>query len=401
MSEDVRKPLAGIRVLDMTNVLAGPFCCHHLAHLGADVIKVEAVGRGDLSRRLGADPALNERGMGVSFLAQNAGKKSVTINLKHARGTELLHRLVRSADILVENFRPGVMDRLGIGYEALKAVRPELIYCAISGFGQSGQWVDRPAYDQIIQGVSGVMSITGNADSGPLRVGYPIADTVGGLTAAFAVTSALNARPRGAFIDVSMLESVLATLGWVVSNYLIAGVEPAANGNENPTSAPSGAFQAADGLINIAANKDEQWLSLIEFLGLGGLAERPEYATREERKRNRSQLRDDLNAVLSTRPAREWARELNAIGVPAGAVMTVPEVLDTEQISGRGFLNTFANVPGVDRDITVVTTGIRVDGSTQTVDAPPPRLGEHTEEVWSQLGLSAQDIEALRKEGTI
>ncbi|MEM6944128.1 MAG: CoA transferase, partial [Pseudomonadota bacterium] len=187
------KPLEGVRVLDLTNVLAGPFCCHQLAHLGAEVIKVEAVGRGDLARSLGADPELNARGMGVSFLAQNAGKKSVTLNLKSDRGKDLLKRLVRTADVLVENFRPGVMDRLSLGYDVLKDERPELIYCAISGFGQDGPWVHRPAYDQIIQGSSGVMSITGDADSAPMRVGYPIADTVGGITAAFAIAAALNA----------------------------------------------------------------------------------------------------------------------------------------------------------------------------------------------------------------
>ncbi len=252
-------PLAGIRVLDLTNVLAGPFACHQLVHLGAEVIKVEAVGRGDLARNLGSDPALNDAGMGISFLAQNAGKKSVSLNLKDPRGKDLLFQLVETADVLVENFRPGVMDRLGLDYPTLKAVQPSLIYCAISGFGQDGPWVGRPAYDQIIQGASGLMSITGDATSAPLRVGSPVADTVGGLTAAMAISAALNARPRGCMIDVSMLESVLATMGWVLSNHLIGGQEPAANGNENPTSAPSGTFQTGEGLLNIAANKDEQW----------------------------------------------------------------------------------------------------------------------------------------------
>lgn len=299
------QPLEGIRVLDLTNVLAGPFCCHHLAHLGAEVIKVEAAGRGDLARQLGADPELNKAGMGVSFLAQNAGKKSITVNLKHPRGREIFLKLVKTADVVVENFRPRVMDRLGVGYETLKGENPQLIYCAISGFGQEGPWVHRPAYDQIIQGSSGVMSITGGTDSAPLRVGYPVADTVGGITAAFAVTAALNARPRGSFIDVSMLESVLATMGWVVSNYLIAGVAPEANGNENPTSAPSGAFQAGNGLINIAANKDEQWVLLTDHLGLADLRERAEYATREDRKRNRLALKSELEEALKTRPARD------------------------------------------------------------------------------------------------
>ena len=395
------KPFANIRVLDLTNVLAGPFCCHHLAHLGAEVIKVEAVGRGDLARQLGADSELNAKGMGVSFLAQNAGKKSVTVNLKNAKGKALFLRLVESADVVVENFRPGVMDRLGVGYEVLKKVNPTLIYCAISGFGQDGPWVHRPAYDQIIQGASGVMSITGEPGGSPLRVGYPVADSVGGITAAFAIAASLNASPRGAFLDVSMLESVLATMGWVVSNYLIAGVEPGAHGNENVTSAPSGAFQAGDGLINIAANKDEQWVLLTDHLGLSELRGRAEYLTRDDRKQNRQALRQELEAVLKLRSARDWAEELNHIGVPAGAVLTVPEVLEAPQVADRGFLTTFQNVPGVSRDIQVVTTGIKVNGAAPSVETPPPQLGEHNDTIWAELGVSSEEFEELQREGAI
>ena len=395
------KPLTDIRVLDLTNVLAGPFACHQLAHMGAEVIKVEAVGRGDLARQLGADPELSQNNMGVSFLAQNAGKKSVTVNLKNPDGKALFEKLVATADVVVENFRPGVMDRLGVGYARLKEIKPDLIYCAISGFGQDGPWKHRPAYDQIIQGTSGVMSVTGDADSAPLRVGYPIADTVGGITAAFAIAAALNARPRGTFIDVSMLESVLATMGWAVSNYLIAGVTPQANGNENPTSAPSGAFEAGGGLVNIAANKDEQWVLLTDHLGLAALRNRPEYATRESRKANRLALKAELEAVLTTRPARDWAKELNKIGVPAGAVLTVTEVLDMPQIADRGFLHRFPDVPGVGRDIDVVTTGVKLDGAPLTVDSPPPELGQDNSAIYGSLGLSNDDIETLKKGGAI
>ena len=394
-------PLDGIRVLDLTNVLAGPFCCHQLAHLGADVIKVEAAGRGDLARNLGADAALNAAGMGVSFLAQNAGKRSVTLNLKHDAGKALLKRLVRTADVLVENFRPGVMDRLGVGYDVLKAENPHLIYCAISGFGQDGPWVKRPAYDQIIQGASGVMSITGDAASAPLRVGYPVADTVGGLTAAMAVSAALNAQPRGAFIDVSMLESVVATMGWAVSNYLATGIEPAPNGNENPTSAPSGTFRTAAGALNIAANKDEQWDTLARHLGREDLLARPEYATREDRKRNREALRADLEQTLMTRPASAWEAELNAIGVPAGSVLSVPEVLAAPQVAERGLLATYRDVPGVGRDVTAVRTGVKIDGKAPAVDTPPPELGQHNDLIWRGLGLTADEIADLRRKGTI
>ena len=394
-------PLNGIRVLDLTNVLAGPFCCHQLAHLGAEVIKVEAPGRGDLARQLGADPDLNAANMGISFLAQNAGKSSVTINLKHDDGKALFLRLLETADVLVENFRPGVMDRLGLGYSDLKPNHPNLIYCAISGFGQDGDWVDRPAYDQIIQGVSGVMSVTGDEKTGPTRVGYPIADTVGGLTAAMAVSAALNQSPRGTFIDVSMLESVLATMGWVVSNHLNTGVAPKPNGNENPTSAPSGTFQTATGPMNIAANKDAQWVLLTDHLGLAALRSHPDYATREERKTNRIALRVALEVVLMTRPAADWADELNAIGVPAGVILSVPEILQSPQISTREFLSEFNDVPGVNRPVTVGRTGLKMDAVSPKVETPPPTLGQHGDAIWGSLGLSREDVEALRDAGAI
>jgi len=401
VTEAPAAPLSGVRVLDLTNVLAGPFCCHQLAHMGAEVIKIEAPGRGDLARQLGADPALNAMNMGVSFLAQNAGKKSVTLNLKHVDGKSLFRRLVATADVVVENFRPGVMDRLGLGYDVLKTVRPDLIYCAISGFGQDGPWVDRPAYDQIIQGVSGVMSITGDETSAPLRVGYPVADTVGGMTAAFAVAAALNARPRGAMIDCSMLESVLTTMGWVVSNHLIAGVTPAPHGNENPTSAPSGTFRTGDGLINIAANKDEQWVLLTDHLGLAHLRTDPHYATRENRKCNRHALRTAIEASLTGHTAKDLSRDLNAIGVPAGAVMAVPDILTHPQIARRGLLSTFKDMPGAGRDIEVMNTGVKLNGAALQVDTPPPRLGEHAGQIWQELGLDSAEIERLRDEGAI
>jgi formyl-CoA transferase len=392
-------PLAGITVLDLTNVLAGPFACHQLAHLGANVIKVEAVGRGDLARNLGADPELSARGMGISFLAQNAGKRSITLNLKHPRGKEVLTRLVRDADVLVENFRPGVMNRLGLGYDALKVENSALIYCAISGFGQTGPWADRPAYDQIVQGASGVMSVTGEADGTPTRVGYPLADTVGGLTAAMAICAALNKSPRGAFIDVPMVDAVLATMGWVVSNHLIGGVTPERQGNENPTSAPSGAFQCADGLLNIAANKDEQWHLLARHLGRGDLLDNPDFATREDRKRNRLRLRAELETVLTRGRAAEWADALNAIGVPAGAVLSVPDILAHPQITSRDLLARFENAPGVGQAIDVMRIGALIDGARPSVATPPPALGADSDAILRGLGYSSDEIVTLRTEG--
>jgi len=392
-------PLAGVRVLDLTNVLAGPFACHQLVHLGAEVIKVEAVGRGDLARNLGADPALSAKGMGVSFLAQNAGKHSIALNLKDPDGKAALLALVKTADVLVENFRPGVMARLGLGYETLKRLRPPLIYCAISGYGQTGPWVTRPAYDQIIQGASGVMSVTGDADTAPLRVGFPLSDTLGGLTAAMAICAALNAPERGSFIDVAMLDATLATMGWVVSNYLIAGAEPAAHGNENPTSAPSGTFQCADGLLNIAANKDAQWEALATHLGRADLLTRPEYATREDRKSNRLRLRAELETVLTTRPAADWAEALNAIGVPAGPVLGVPEVLAHPQVVSRDLLAHYAPVPGAERGVDVVRTGFLLDGARPQVANPPPTLGNATDRLLEELGYTRDRIAEMKASG--
>ena len=401
MATEATAPLRGVRVLDLTNVLAGPFACQQLAHLGATVIKVEAVGRGDLARNLGADTALSARGMGISFLAQNAGKTSLTLNLKDGRGSAILEKLVLGADVLVENFRPCVMDRLGVGPDHLRALNPRLIYCAISGFGQTGPWADRPAYDQIVQGAAGVMSITGDADSAPLRVGYPLADTIGGLTAAMAIGAALNANPRGAFIDVSMLESVLATMGWVVSNHLVGGVDPEPQGNENPTSAPSGSFQCRDAPINIAANTDDQWVALAGHLGRTDLLDHPDFATREDRKRNRHRLRAELETVLTTRSAEIWAEELAAIGVPAGAVMRVPAILAHPQITSRDFIGRFDDVPGVGRTVDLVRLGAMIDGLRPSVTTPPPALGQHSDDILQGLGYEAEQIQTLRAEGVI
>jgi crotonobetainyl-CoA:carnitine CoA-transferase CaiB-like acyl-CoA transferase len=397
------KPLSGTRVLDLTNVLAGPFACHQLAHMGADVIKVEARGSGDLARQLGADQELNQVHMGVSFLAQNPGKRSITVDLKHPRGKEVFRRLVRSADVVMENFRPGVMDRLGLGHAELMKENPRLVYCAISGFGQDGPLRDLPAYDQIIQGMSGIMSITGAPENAPYRVGYPVADTIGGITAAFAVTAALADRQRteGVFIDVSMLEAAMATMGWAVSNHLIAGREPKPLGNDNVTASPSGAFRTGDGLLNIAANKQEQFEAVCRVLGAPDWASDPRFIDRHARLRHREELRALMEKAMSSRPAAEWWPLFNEAGVPAGPVYSVPQALSHPQIAGRGMIATFEDAPGVGRDIRVVRTGFKLNGEPPSVDTPPPLLGEHTNDILAELGYSGGDIDALAQEKAI
>src|SRR5262252_10903607 len=367
--------LAGVRILDLTNVLAGPFCCYQLAQLGADVIKVEVPESGDLARQLGADPALNRAHMGASFLAQNAGKRSLTLNLKAAKGREIFRKLVATSGVVVENFRPGVMERLGLSYSTLKEVRPDLIYCAISGFGQDGPLKFNPAYDQIVQGLSGVMSVTGDKQSAPLRVGYPVADTMGGITAAFAIAAALFRRERsgeGELIDVSMLESSLVAMGWAVSNWLIAGVKPAPMGNENVTASPSGAFRTGKGLLNIAANKQEQFETLCRLIDRMDLVTDPRFAGREDRKRRRFELNGEIEQALAARSAKDWSELLNQNGVPAGEVLDVPSVLEHPQIVARGLLKTFESVPDVDRPVSVVRACFLLGSGDPAPASPPP-----------------------------
>ncbi len=396
--------LEGVRVLDLTNVLSGPYATYQMAMLGAEVIKVENPREGDLARKLGASPALNAEMLGTSFLAQNAGKKSVTIDLKHPEGKALFRKLLQTADVLVENFRPKVMERLGFGYDVVREINPRLVYCAISGFGQEGPLSGNPAYDQIVQGLSGVMSVTGDAGSAPLRVGYPLCDTLGGMTAAFAVTSALYRRHvsgEGAYIDLSMLDATISAMGWAVSNYLIAGVEARPIGNQNMTAAPSGAFRCADAQINIAANKQEQFVRLCRIIGRPDLATDPRFAEREARKANRVALNTLIEEGLQTRTAAEWESALNAEGIPAGQILTVPQILAHPQIAARNLVQELPMEGAGIASVKVVRAGYTLADSQPGARTAPPLLGADNAAVFSALGLGPEDIARLEDSGAI
>ncbi len=394
MSESI---MAGVRVLDLTNVLAGPFATLHLALLGAEVIKIERPGSGDLARKLGNLPELNEQLMGTSFLAQNSNKKSVTLNTKSAEGKEIFKKLVKTADVLVENFRPGVMGRLGLDYGVLKEINPRLIYCAISGFGQTGPDALKPAYDQIIQGLSGEMAVNGDERLNPLRAGFPVCDTVGGLNGAFAIVAALYHRERtgeGQFIDIAMLDSIMPFMGWVTANLLIGKRDPVPMGNDNFTAAPSGVFRTRDGHINIAANKQEQWESVCDALAEPGLKTDPRFQERDTRKQNRNELTPLLELKLKQRDTKDWVELLNAKNVPCGEILSLGDALKQPQIKHRQALKD-VEIEGVGT-IPLFTLTAKFEQTPGDITSPPPRLSAHTEEVLAGIGITQDEVAALK-----
>lgn len=386
----------------MTNVLSGPFATMHLALLGAEVIKIENPDGGDLARKLGNVPDLNKQLMGTSFLAQNANKKSLTLNLKFEEGKEVFRRLVKTADVLVENFRPGVMKRLGFSYDELCKLNPKLIYCAISGFGQTGPDAFKPAYDQIIQGLAGVMAVNGDERLNPLRCGFPVCDTVGGMNAAFAVMAALYHREHtgeGQFIDIALLDSIMPLMGWVAANLLIGGQQPVLMGNDNFTAAPSGTFKTQDGFVNIAANQQKQWEDLVDTLGLSELKTDSRFQERDTRKANRKQLTPLLEEKLTQQPTLHWVDVLNEKGIPTGDILGLEQSLLQDQAKYREVIKTI-NENGIG-DIKLFNLTAKFSKTPASIDNPPPRLSAHTQTILQELGYSEQAISDMKKKAAI
>ncbi len=394
--------LENIRVLDMTNVLSGPFATLHLALLGAEVIKIENPEEGDLARKLGNVTKYNQELMGTSFLAQNANKKSLTINLKTEEGKQIFRKLVKTADILVENFRPNVMSRLGFSYEELCKINPSLIYCAISGFGQTGPEASKPAYDQIIQGLSGVMAVNGNAELNPLRAGFPVCDTVGGMNAAFAIMAALYYREHtgeGQFIDIALLDSIMPLMGWVAANLLIGGQQPVLLGNDNFTAAPSGMFKTQDGYINIAANQQGQWEDLLDELGLPELKTDPRFQLRDTRKANRFELTPLLEVKLTQNSTSHWVDVLNRKGIPSGEVVSLEAALTSDQAKHRHVIEEI-ETPGIG-NIKIFNMSAKFSKTPAEITTPPPHLAQHTTQILAELGYDDEEVKQLKAKNVV
>ena len=399
--------LKGIKVVDLTRVVAGPYCTYQLALMGADVIKIEQVGRGDPVRHSGAgsDQHFWKHAMATNFLPQNANKRSLTLNLKSDEGIAIFMKLVANADVVVENFRSGVMKKLGIDYDTLRAKHPKLIFCSLTGYGQLPPIGHYTAYDGVIQASGGMMSVIGTKETGPLKVGPPITDYATGMAGAYAISTALFQRERegcGQYIDVSMLDMALALMSSYVTDYFATGNVPGPRGNEPASRSPSaGTYDTAEGKLTLGANEDHQYERLCRAIGLASVLTDPRFKETDARRKNIDILRAEFRRVLLTRSADEWEGILNAAGVPAARIRTPAEILQHPQVTGRGVLHTFKNVKGVERDVTVLSTPFRLAHDGPTLNSPPPLIGEHSEAILGELGYSRDEIQRLREAGVV
>lgn len=392
-------PLAGLTVLDLTRVLSGPYCTMLLGDMGARVIKIEQPGRGDDTRAWG--PPFVE-GESTYFLSINRNKESVTLDFKTPRGRELLDQLIGGADILVENFRPGTLARLGLDYPSLRQRHPRLIYCSISGFGQDGPRSAQPGYDAVMQAEGGLMSVTGDTGGPPFRLGVAIADLTAGLLAANGVALALYSRERtgsGQFVDVAMFDAVISLLSYQASSWLNASQAPARMGNRHPQIAPYDVFEAADGEFFLAVGNDEQFARLCRVAGLEALAGDARFSTNPARVVNYPQLRDRLAVALRERTRDEWIAALMSGGVPCGAVRDVPGVLADPQVAARAMVAAVEHAAaGL---VKVLGVPLKLSGTPGSVRSAPPVLGQHTDAVLRGLGLQQETIDALRADRCI
>jgi crotonobetainyl-CoA:carnitine CoA-transferase CaiB-like acyl-CoA transferase len=392
-------PLDGITVLDLSRVLSGPYCTMMLADMGARVIKLEQPGKGDDTRAWGP-PFLN--GESAYFMSINRNKESLTLDLKHPEGRRMLEQLIERADVFVENFRPGTLERMGLGYADLAAAHPALVYCSVSGFGHTGPRRRQPGYDAVMQGEGGLMSITGSGDGPACRLGVAIADIVSGMFAAHGIAMALLARHRtgrGQFVDVGMLDSVAALLTYQAGIYFATGTAPRRMGNRHPTIVPYETLEAADGEFVLAVGNDQLWRAFCEVTGLMDLADDPRFATNPDRVQRHDELRPLLVARLATRPVAVWIETLTAAGIPCGAVRDLAQVFEDPQIIERAMVVALEHpIAGAIRALGVPAKLSETPGSVRT---PPPVLGQHTNGILGELGLSAHEIETLRADGAV